>query len=248
MPLIIIKMKKTINLLVIMLIISVFFSCKKEDDENPVKDEFYLPIIKSENFVDSITNPYLPIKQGKKYSYQVQTDEGKETIEINITNETKTILGVKCIVVTDILKNDKGEIIENTTDWYAQDKDGNVWYFGEDTKEFENGNVTSTKGTWEAGVNGAQPGIVMYANLIFGMPYRQEYLYNEAEDMGKVIKIGETVTTPYGTFNNCLVTEEWSPIEPDVLENKYYAVGIGNVKTVMTKGGNQTVELTNITK
>jgi hypothetical protein len=241
-------MKYRVNLLMIMLILGLMFSCKKEDENNRVKDEFYIPVINVENFTDSITNPYMPVIPGMKYTYQTQTDEGMESVEINITYDTRTILGVTCIVVSDILKNSNGEIIENTLDWYAQDKDGNVWYFGEDTEELENGVVLSTKGSWEAGVDGAQPGIVMFANPLIGVPYRQEYLFNEAEDMGKVIRTGETVTTPYATFNNCLVTEEWSPLEPDVLENKYYAPGIGNVKTVMVLGGTEIEELTGITE
>jgi hypothetical protein len=147
-------------------------------------------------------------------------------------------------VVSDILKNVKGDVLESTSDWYAQDKDGNVWYFGEDTKEYVKGKVSSTKGSWKAGVNGAQPGLVMPAKPILGIPYRQEYLFNEAEDMGKVLSLTETVSVQSGTFNNCIMTEEWSPLEPAVIEHKYYASGIGNIKTVMIKGGNEVSELT----
>ena len=224
------------------LIIGLLLACKKEDD-NRNKDEFYLPIINPSDFVGSVTNPFMPLVVGTKYTYQVQTDEGNEVVEITVTPDSIRILGIKCTVVTDILKNDKDDIIENTIDWYAQDKNGNVWYFGEDTKEYENGKVVSTAGTWKAGVNGAQAGIVMYGKPVLGIPYRQEYLFNEAEDMGKVISTSETVTVPFGTFTNCIMTEEWTPLEPDVVEHKYYASGIGNIKTIMIKGGNEAEEL-----
>ena len=223
------------------------FSCKKDENAR-TKDEFYLPIIDPVNFVRNVTNPFMPLVPGTSYIYQVQTDEGNETTEINVTTDSIIIIGVNCIAVTDILKNDKGEVIENTTDWFAQDKAGNVWYFGEDTKELENGKVTSTAGTWKAGVNDAQPGILIPATPVLGIPYRQEYLFNEAEDMGKVISTSETVSVPFGTFTNCIMTEEWSPIEPDVVEHKYYAQGIGNIKTIMIKGGNEVAELTSKSK
>jgi hypothetical protein len=229
------------------IIIGFLFSCKKENIER-TPDEFYLPIINPENFVDSVTNSFMPLVPGTKYTYQVQTDEGNEVTEVTVTTDSLRIIGVKCIVVTDVLKNDKGDVLENTIDWFAQDIDGNVWYFGEDTKEYENGQVSSTAGTWKAGVNGAQPGIAMPGNLLLGIPYRQEYLFNEAEDMGKTISTSETVPVPFGTFNNCIMTEEWTPLEPDVIEHKYYASGIGNIKTIMIKGGNEVAELATKTK
>ncbi len=229
------------------LIFGLIISCKKDDIDRS-KDEFYLPLINPVNFVSSVTNPFMPLIPGTKYTYQEQTDEGNEINEVTVTPDSLKIIGVKCIVVTDVLKNDKGDILESTLDWYAQDKDGNVWYFGEDTKEYANGKVSSTAGTWEAGVNGAQPGIVMPGRPILGIPYRQEYLFNEAEDMGKIISTSETVTVPYGTFNNCIMTEEWTPLEPDVVEHKYYASGIGNIKTIMIKGGNEVAELLTKTK
>jgi hypothetical protein len=190
----------------------------------------------------------MPLVPGTIYTYQEQTDEGNEVNEVTVTTDTLRIIGVKCIVVTDVLKNDKGDILESTLDWYAQDKNGNVWYFGEDTKEYEDGEVSSTAGTWKTGVNGAQPGIAMPGTPILGIPYRQEYLFNEAEDFGKIISTSETVTVPYGTFNNCIMTEEWTPLEPGVVEHKYYASGIGNIKIIMIKGGNEIAELTTKTK
>jgi hypothetical protein len=229
------------------LIISLLFSCKKDDTDRTI-DEFYVPIIRPEDFVNSVTNPFMPFIPGTKYTYQVHTDEGDEVVEVTVTTDTIRIIGVKCVVVTDIVKSNKGDVLESTLDWYAQDKDGNVWYFGEDTKEYENGKVISTAGTWKAGVNGAQPGIVMPGNPILGIPYRQEYLFNEAEDMGRIISTSEAITVPFGTFNNCIQTEEWTPLEPGVLEHKYYAFGIGNIKTIMIKGGYEVSELSAKTK
>jgi hypothetical protein len=222
---------------------ALMFSCSK-DETIREKDEFYSPIIRPENFVRNITNPFMPCIPGTVYTYQVETDEGNEINEVTVTSDTILIAGVVCTVVKDIVKNESGDVLENTSDWFAQDEDGNVWYFGEDTKEYENGKVISTIGTWKTGVDGAQPGIIMPGIPVPGVPYRQEYLFNEAEDMGKVISFSETVTVPYGTFSNCLMTEEWSPLEPGVVEHKYYASGIGNIKSISVKGENEISELT----
>lgn len=240
-------MKSKRFLVIGFLICGLLSSCKKDDNDRS-KDEFYLPLINPANFVSSVTNPFMPLVPGTKYTYQEQTDEGNAVNEVTITTDSIRIMGVKCVVVTDVLKNDKGDILESTIDWYAQDKDGNVWYFGEDTKEYENGKVSSTAGTWKSGVNVAQPGIAMPGKPILGIPYRQEYLFNEAEDYGKIISTSETVTVPFGTCNNCIMTEEWSPLEPDVVEHKYYASGIGNIKTIMIMGGNEVAELLTKTK
>ena len=126
-------------------------------------------------------------------------------------------MGVTTIVVWDRVWLNN-ELIEETYDWYAQDKEGNVWYFGEDSKEYENGMVVSTKGSWEAGVDGAKPGIIMEAHLRVGESYRQEYYKGEAEDMADVVAVGVTVTIPYGTFEDCLKTRNWSQIDPNLNE------------------------------
>jgi hypothetical protein len=218
-------------------------SCEKDDKRT--RDEYYLPILNPDDFTDSITNVYFPFTPGKVYTYEGQTDEGKETDVVTVTGDKKTILGIDCIVVHDVVSLE-GNIIEDTYDWYAQDINGNVWYLGEDSKEIENGAVVGTEGSWEAGVDRAQAGIVMPAVPILGIPYRQEYYFNEAEDWGKVIETGLEVTIGYGTFTDCIKTEEWTPLEPDVLENKYYASGIGVIKEVTVKGGNEVVQLINI--
>jgi hypothetical protein len=222
-------------------------SCKKDDIDRS-RDDFYQPLINPADFVSSITNPYLPLVPNTKFIYREISDEGTAVDEVAVTTDTIRIAGVVCTVVTDVLKNDNGDTLESTEDWYAQDKNGNVWYFGEDTKEYTNGRVSGTAGTWKAGLDGAQPGIIMPERFLPGIPYRQEYLFDEAEDMGRIMSTNETVTVPFGTFNNCVMTEEWSPLEPDVVEHKYYAPGIGNIKTVMVKGGNETSELIAVNK
>jgi hypothetical protein len=219
--------------------------CSSNSLTNGTVDETYNPIINSADFVAKVDNPYFPLKPGTTFIYQGETEDGIERNEIVVTDQTKNILGITTIVVWDRVWLE-GELIEETYDWYAQDKDGNVWYFGEDSKEYENGKVLSAKGSWEAGVDGAKPGIIMKANPQIGDSYRQEYYKGEAEDMADVLSLNESVSVPYGSFENCLKTKDWTPLEPDVVEHKYYALGVGVVLEVMVKGETQRVELVDI--
>ena len=152
----------------------------------------------------------------------------------------------KCVVVDDKVWLDD-ELIEVTLDWYAQDKDGNVWYMGEDSKEYEDGKVVSTAGSWEAGIDGAKPGIIMLAIPVVGVVYRQEYYKGEAEDKAEVLSLNESVTVPFGSYENCLRTKDWNPLDMETIEEKYYAPGVGVVLEVMVKGGDERVELISIT-
>lgn len=186
--------------------------------------ESYDPKIDPSDFVEDVTNPYFTLTRGTTRVYEGATEEGMERIEVTVTNDTKTVLGVSTIVVWDrVWLND--ELIEDTKDWYAQDKDGNVWYFGEDTKELLGGKVVSYHGAWEAGVDNAKPGIIMKSAPQVGDSYRQEYYQGIAEDMADVLALGETVTVPYGTFTDCLKTRDWTPLEPGADEHKYYCAG-----------------------
>jgi hypothetical protein len=183
-----------------------------------------------------VDNPLFPLVPGTRYVYQ----SGEETIEVTVTDDTKQILGVTAIVVRDVVSVG-GEIMEDTYDWYAQDKTGDVWYLGEDTKEYENGQLVGTRGSWEAGVDGAQPGIIMHAaQPAVGVPYRQEYYVCEAEDWGEVVSLNESVTVPYGSFDNCLQIREFSPLEPGISEYNYYAPGVGLVLEVDVQSGART--------
>jgi hypothetical protein len=199
-------------------------------------DETYNPAINPADFTATIDNPLLPLVPGSRYVYQ----GGDETVEVTVTPDMKSIMGVPCIVVRDTVTVG-GEILEDTYDWYAQDSEGNVWYFGEDTKEYENGEVVSNEGSWEAGVDGAKPGIVMHAvQPAAGSPYRQEYYPCEAEDMAEVVSLDEAVTVPFGQYGNCLQTREFTPLEPDVNEYKYYCEDVGLVLEVDVGTGART--------
>jgi hypothetical protein len=211
-----------------------------------VFDKTYQPIINPANFVAAITNQFFPLTPGTTFIYEGEEDGESERNEVYVTHETKEILGVTCIVVQDRVWVE-GDLEEETFDWYAQDTDGNVWYFGEDSREMSNGVVVSTEGSWEAGVDGAQPGIIMQANPQVGDSYRQEYYWGEAEDWAEVVSLSESVTVPYGFYTNCLQTKEWTPLEPGVTEHKYYAPGVGVVLEVTVEGGKERVELINIT-
>jgi hypothetical protein len=178
------------------------------------------------DFVGTITNPYFPLHPGQVFIYSGKTDEGPEVLQIYVSHQNKTILGVDCAVVSETVTVD-GILIEVSINWYAQDKKGNVWYFGEDSKQYENGVVTSTEGSWEAGVNGAEQGIIMEAHPRVGDIYQQEVAPGVAVDMAQVLSTNKTIRIPYGTFNNCLYTKEWSQLDPGVIEYKYYVKGVG---------------------
>jgi hypothetical protein len=204
-------------------------------------DTKYNPVIDPEQFVTNIDNPFLPLKPGTTMHYRETGDEGVQDIVVTVTSQTKVIAGVTTTVVHDQASQD-GHLKEDTWDWYAQDREGNVWYFGEDTKEYDRGKV-STEGSWETGVKGAKPGIVMPAHPKVGEMHRQEYLVGEAEDEGQIIALDETVSVAAGKFTGCVKTKEWSRLEPGVIEHKYYAPGVGVVAEVTVEGGTDHTEL-----
>jgi membrane-associated phospholipid phosphatase len=187
------------------------------------------------NFVAWIDNPYWPMKPGTKW---VSRGTGGEQVEVVVTERRKMIVGIDATVVHDVESED-GEVVEDTYDWFAQDRWGNVWYLGEDTKEFENGKVVSTKGSWEHGVDGAQAGIVMPADPEVGMSFRQEYFEGEAEDRARILSLDAQQRVPVGSFDALLMTKDTTPLEPKVLEHKYYAKGIGPVLAVGVSSGSR---------
>jgi hypothetical protein len=204
------------------------------------------------NFVKKVNNPYFPLIPGKTFTYKNTIVEGGDTtiqdISVCVTSDIKLILGVECTVVHDVVK-EGGRLAEDTFDWYAQDKEGNVWYFGEDTKAFEGGEV-STEGSWEGGLDGAEPGIIMHANPAaqFGKAYYQEFFKGQAEDQAINLDTTSTAIVPYGTFTNCLRTREFTALEPGVTELKYYARGLGLVLTETVEGGNEREVLLKVSK
>lgn len=202
----------------------------------------YTVNIGPEDFVEVVDNSYFPVLVGAKYVYEGNTEEGIERIEIMVLPENRTVMGILATVLHDRVFLD-GQLVEDTYDWYAQDKDGNVWYLGEDVKNYENGQLKDTAGSWEAGMDGALPGIIMYANPQerLGETYRQEYYKGKAEDMAELLSATESVVVPYGMFKNVLQTKDYTPLEPELLEHKYYAKGIGMVKTVNLSTGEEVV-------
>ena len=199
------------------------------------------------DFVTRIDNKYLPLRPGTTFLYR-GTEQGKaRRVSVFVTHKTKMILGIRATVVLDqVLAGGKRE--EKTFDWYAQDKRGNVWYLGENSSDFVNGKWVRSDGSWEAGVNGAKAGIVMQANPSLADVYRQEYYAGHAEDMAKVLSRNKSVSVSYGSFEHALETSEWTPLERGVLEHKYYVKDVGNVRTIMVKGGSEEEHLVSITK
>jgi hypothetical protein len=199
------------------------------------------------NFTSEIDNPYWPMVPGTTWTYEETDDEGvTQQIEVTVTDETREIMGIESRVVRDVVTED-GEVIEDTFDWYAQDADGNVWYMGEDTTEFENGEPVSKAGSWEAGVDGAMAGIVMPADPQPGMAYRQEYYEGEAEDNGAVLAVEEFVEVPHDSYDDVIMTRDSTPLEPDMLEYKFYARDVGQVMTLQVSGGSAREVLVDLT-
>lgn len=196
----------------------------------------YEPKVNPADFVSGITNRYFSLTPGKKLVYEGETEEGTERNEVYVTSDTKIVMGINAMVVWDRVWLE-GELIEDTKDWFAQDKYGNVWYLGEDSKELVDGKVVSTEGSWEAGVYGAKPGIIMKANPAVGDAYRQEYYADVAEDEGMVVSLNESVSVPAGNFGNCLKTQDWTRLEPGVVEFKYYCTAVGGVVLEVPEGG-----------
>lgn len=179
-------------------------------------------------FVRGVSNPYFPLRPGDHWTYLTKTKDGTERNDVVVTKQTRTILGIEAVVVHDIVTVGN-QVKEDTYDWYAQDQDGTVWYLGEKTEELERGKVISTEGSWEAGVDGAQPGVIMQAEPQRGSWYWQEYFAGKAEDQARVIALGASARVPAGRFSDLLVTEERSPLEPGVMTRKYYRRGVGVV-------------------
>lgn len=208
-------------------------------------DSGYAPAINPDDFVEAIDNTYFPLTPGTTFVYEGESEDETIRDEVYVTNETRAVMGVNTTVVRDREFVD-GELEEETFDWYAQDNEGNVWYFGEDSREYEDGEAVSSAGSWEAGVNGAQPGILIEGNPQVGDTYRQEYLAGEAEDMAEVVSLNESVSVAYGSYEDCLKTKEWTPLEPGTEENKYYAAGTGLILEMTVKGGSERLELVDI--
>jgi hypothetical protein len=198
----------------------------------------------SPQFSARVDNPWFPLTPGTIAVYTGVKDGRKARDVVTVTHETTTIAGAPCRVVHDRLYLD-GRLAERTIDWYTQDTGGNVWYFGERTAELDRrGRVTSTEGSWQAGVDGARPGIFMPARPRVGNAYRQEFYKGHAEDHFRIVGLfASTVSAP---TPNALLTQEWTPLEPGVIDHKLYVRGIGTVVERTVKGGDELLELASL--
>lgn len=208
----------------------------------------YSPTIDPKSFGGPVDNRYFPLKPGRKLQYRGVAEDGKtpQTDEAVVTRRTKLILGVKCVAVRDTVSS-HGKPVERTYDFYAQDSKGNVWYFGEDSRSYKNGRFVKAGDSWESGVDGAKPGIIMEAHPKRGDSYRQEYYPGHAQDEARVLGPGGRVEVPYRTFRRTLATIEKTPLEPGAREKKYYAAGIGEIKSKVVKGDHEAFALVKVT-
>jgi hypothetical protein len=197
------------------------------------------------HFVRHITNPYLPYRPGSRWVYSGIKDGQTQRDVVTVRYGTKSILGITATVITDVATHG-GVLLEKTTDWYAQDDQGNVWYLGERTAAYEGGTV-DTSGSWQAGVKGALPGIVMTAVPQVGDTYRQEYWPGQAEDQYWLVDLNQHVSVPFGSFHHALLTLEWSRLEPNVIDRKDYVRGIGVVKEQAAQGPKEIATLVRYT-
>jgi hypothetical protein len=203
---------------------------------------------KASDFSPRVDNPWYPLSAGSTYVYRGVKDGHPARDVLTVTHRIKTIDGVPCRVVEDRLYL-SGYLGERTTEWYSQDKQGNVWYFGEDTAELaRDGHVTTTSGTWRAGVDGAKPGVFMFAHPAVGQAARQEFYKGQAQDQFKVLSLHAAVSVPYVSSAKAVLTREWTPLEPGVIDHKFYVRGIGTVLEQTVKGGTERAALVSFTK
>jgi hypothetical protein len=195
------------------------------------------------SFSTTIDNPYFPMPVGASFVYRGVRDGKNQVDRVTVTDRTRVVDGVTVVVVRDVAKH-RSRLLEKTFDWYAQESGGAVWYFGENTKTYKaDGNVKSTEGSWEAGVDGAVAGIIMEAVPTVPDGYRQEFYAGYAEDTAWVLSLGNAISVPYGHLHHVLLTMEWTRLEPDVVDQKYYARGIGLVAEVAVAGDQEVAKL-----
>jgi hypothetical protein len=201
------------------------------------------PLPKASDFSARVDNPWYPLVAGSTYVYRGVKDGHPSRDVLTATHRIETIDGVPCRVVEDRLYV-SGYLGERTTEWYSQDAQGNVWYFGENTAELtKSGHVTSTSGTWRAGVDGAKPGVFMFAHPVIGQAGQQELYKGQAQDQFRVLSLHASVAVPYISSTKALLTREWTPLEPGVIDHKLYVRGIGTVLEQTVKGGSERAAL-----
>ncbi|HYX78615.1 MAG TPA: hypothetical protein VE727_04570 [Solirubrobacterales bacterium] len=195
------------------------------------------------DFVRRVDNPWFPLKPGSKWRYRGREGHSRFRDKMRVTHRTKRIEGVRATVVHDVVLK-RGKPREVTNDWYAQDRHRNVWYFGENTRELDrHGHVKTREGTWKTGRDGARPGILFPGQPRVGQKARQEYYKGHAEDHFKILDVDAHVSTPYVSTHHAVRTKEWTPLEPGVVDNKYYVRRVGDVKEKTVKGGTERLRL-----
>jgi hypothetical protein len=211
------------------------------------KAPVYAPVIDPANFVIGVNNPYFPLKPGRSMTYTGKKGKVSLREQVAVTKNTRVVMGVTCMEVVDTLW-ESGKLAQKTLRWYAQDKDGTVWYFGAEAKQYKKGKVSGMDGSWQAGAGGAQPGIIMLAHPTRGDTYRQDYLEGVVEDMAYVVSLDGALKVPYHAYKNLLITLNWSNLTPTVIEDHYYAKGVGFVYSEIVQGGKGEMKLVKIKK
>jgi hypothetical protein len=207
----------------------------------------YEPVLDPANFVSVIDNPYYPLPVGRVLVYKGVRDGRKQIDTVTVTHQTKVLEGITATTITDVARTPSGTLLEKTTDWYAQDVQGNVWYLGEDTKAYAPNGQVDTSGSWQSGVNDGEPGIIMEADPQIPDAYRQEFLSGQAEDTAWITGRGGSVTVPFGTVHNVLTSLEHTALEPGVVDMKIYAPGLGIVMEQALAGGQEIAKLVKVT-
>jgi hypothetical protein len=249
-----VQVRRTGFALITVLLVAVTAACGGGNSESARSPRSSLPrgsepfAVDPSDFTTTIDNPYWPMKPGSHWVYRETDAEGDvQRNDVVVTGRTKTIMGIDAVVVHDTVRQG-GQLTEDTFDWYAQDAEGNLWYLGEDTTEYENGKPTTKEGSWEAGVDGALGGIIVPARPKPGLTYREEYYKGHAEDGAEVLSLHARAKVPYGTYDGVLQTRNFSPIEPNVVEEKFYARGVGVVLELTVSGGSDRGELISLEK
>ena len=200
------------------------------------------PSADPDDFVEGIDNTYLPLRPGSRWVYE-SSGIDPETTTVAVTDETRVVQGVTTTVVRDVVRDADGNLVEETFEWFAQDAAGNVWAFGEDTTEYDDRGRPDRSGSWEAGVDGALAGVAMLAEPRVGDGYQQEAAGGRAEDRAEVLSVDESLNVEFASFTEVLQTENSSPLEPGLVERRYYAPGVGLVLEETVLGGSQRAEL-----
>jgi hypothetical protein len=203
---------------------------------------------KAPGYSARVDNPWYPLVPGTTFTYRGVKDGQPSRDVFTVTHQTTTINGAPCVVIKDRLYL-SGHLEERTTEWFSQDMQGNVWYFGENTATLDrNGRVKNTSGAWRAGLKGAKPGVFMFAHPAVGRAAQQEFFKGEAEDHFQVLSLHAAVAVPYASSKQAMLTKEWTPLEPGTIDHKLYVRGVGTVLEQTVRGGSERAALVSVTK